>query len=93
MEHGTSVQQQKVMENHTENISLKMAKLEDNTEKLDRLKEGKVSLFFFSFYPYLATSVPSINDDIVERKRFVYFLKVTCSYAQKTYWKAEKFWK
>ena len=49
MEHGTSVQQQKVMENHTENISLKMAKLEDNTEKLDRLKEGKVSLFFFSF--------------------------------------------
>lgn len=39
MEHGTSVQQ-KVMENHTENISLKMAKLDD-TEKLDRLKEGK----------------------------------------------------
>ena len=76
MEHGTSVQQQKVMENHTENISLKMAKLEDNTEKLDRLKEGKVSLFFFSFSPY----IPFINDEIAERKRFVYFLKVTCSY-------------
>ena len=86
MEHGTSVQQQKVMENHTENISLKMAKLEDNTEKLDRLKEGKVSLFFFSFSPY----IPFINDEIAERKRFVYCLKVTCSYAQKTY---EKFWK
>ena len=67
MEHGTSVQQQKVMENHTENISLKMAKLEDNTEKLDRLKEGKVSLFFFSFSPYVRSFH---QDDFAEHKRF-----------------------
>ena len=45
MDHGTSVQ---AMENHTENISLKMAKL-DNNQGLDRLKEVRLITFYF-FY-------------------------------------------
>lgn len=52
MDHGTSVLQKAMQENHTDNISLKMAAKLDNhaVTDLDRLKEvGKVSLSFTKY--------------------------------------------